>query len=110
MRRAAIGVLVVGLAACDDPLPSPRVDFQIDAPLCSSIIPTTLWVDGLQVGVDTFRVNYGPEHERTQPFETAAGNHKLAVRHPNGALIQEDSTVALRAGDQYTFTFGFYCS
>ena len=110
MRMVAIAVCVAALVGCDDPLPPPTVDFQIDAPLCSSVIPVTLWIDAAQVGVDTFRVNYGPEHERTRSFETSAGDHKLAVKFPNGALIQEDSTVALAAGQRYTFTFGFYCS
>ena len=110
MRWIAIGVLVVGLAACDDPLPAPVVDFQIDAPLCSSSIPASLRIDGVQVGVDTFRVNFAPEHHRSRAFETTVGDHTLSVFHPNGVLIQEDSTVALRAGDSYRFIFGFYCS
>ena len=111
MRRTAIGILIAALIACADPLPPPKVDFLIDAPLCSSTIPVSLWVDGLQVGVDTFVVHYGPPHERTRAFETSVGTHKLAVKHyPNGVLIQEDSTVALKAGQIYTFTVGFYCS
>jgi hypothetical protein len=109
VRKIAIGLLV-GVTACDDPLPPPLVDFQIDAPLCSSTIPVSLRIDGAEVGVDTFRVNVAPERRRSRPFETSVGNHTLAVFRPSGTLVQEDSTVALKAGDSYRFIFGFYCS
>jgi hypothetical protein len=113
MRKMGIGAVCVAIAVligCEDPLPAPVVDFQIDAPLCSSSIPVSLRIDGAQVGVDTFRVNLAPAHLRSRPFETTVGNHTLAVFHPNGILIQEDSTVALAAGQSYRFIFGFYCS
>ena len=113
MRRPALALIgFAALVACqNDPLPSPRVDFLIEAPLCSMTLPVSLSVDGTQVGVDTLIVNYGPPHERTRTFETTAGSHRLAVRFlSSGNLIQEDSSVTLAAGDSYTFRFGFYCS
>jgi hypothetical protein len=109
--RTCIPVCVIALTMCVEPLPPPRVDFLIDAPLCSMTLPISLTVDGAQVGVDTFEVHLGPGNIRSRAFETTSGSHQLAVRFfPSGNLIQEDSTVTLRAGDAYTFRFGFYCS
>ena len=113
MRRTAlIAISVAAVAACQtDPFTSPKVDFLIEAPLCSMTLPVSLTIDGTQVGVDTLIVNYGPPHMRTRAFETFPGSHRLAVRfYPSGNLIQEDSVVTLAPGDSYTFRFGFYCS
>jgi hypothetical protein len=108
--RALGTVGCLALLACHDPLPQPTVDFLIDAPLCSMVLPVSFTIDGTQVGVDTFEV-YGPANDRSRRFETTAGSHQLAVRFfPRGDLIQEDSIITLAPGGAYTFRFGFYCS
>jgi hypothetical protein len=111
-HRTALALSIVVLVACKtDPFQMAKVDFLIEAPLCSMTLPVSLTIDGEQVGVDTLVVNYGPPHERTRAFDVFAGTHQLAVRfYPSGILIQEDSVVTLAHGDSYTFRFGFYCS
>jgi hypothetical protein len=111
LRTCIAAICTIALATCADPLPPPKVDFLIDAPLCSMSLPLAFTIDGAQVGVDTFEVHYGPGNDRSRNFETTAGSHQLAVRFfPSGNLIQQDSSVTLLAGDTYTFRFGFYCS
>jgi hypothetical protein len=109
LRTCTATVGLAALVACD-PLPPPKVDFAIDAPLCSMILPVSLRIDDVQVGVDTFEV-FGATLVHSPQFETTSGSHVLAVHFfPSGHLIQEDSAVTLAAGDSYTFRFGFYCS
>lgn len=62
LRAVSLGWLAFALAGCDtgSSEPDPVVYFELDAPLCSSVIPVQFQVDGSEVGVDTFRVNLPP--------------------------------------------------
>jgi hypothetical protein len=103
---------VVGVTACggeDTLAPRPTVSFVIDAPLCSSVIPVELFIDGRPVGADTFRVNLAPAHTTTRAFATSPGRHRLGARAAHG-YVWPDTTVTLAAGQAFTDSLPFYCS
>lgn len=107
---AAIGALSACSGAHTGIDPRATVFFQLDAPLCSSIIPVQFNIDDALVGKDTFVVHLANEHTKSRAFVTTAGQHKLGVGvfgSPNG---WSDTTVTLRAGETFTDTLHFYCS
>jgi hypothetical protein len=109
LTRVRLGIL--GLAACSAEGVAPRatVYFVIDAPLCSSRIPVQFFIDGAQVGADTFIVNLVPEHTTSAGFETNGGSHKLGARVVSG-YVWPDETVTIAAGEVFHDSLPFYCS
>lgn len=82
---------------------------MIDAPLCSSVLPVEFTIDDVTVGVDTFRVNYGPSHIKSRGFAVEPGVRTLGARVTNG-YVWPDTTVQLEAGTVFNDTLPFYCS
>jgi hypothetical protein len=107
---AAIGAVLACSGANTVTDQRATVFFQLDAPLCSSIIPVQFHIDDALVGKDTFVVHLANEHTKSRAFVTTAGQHKLGggiFGSPNGWF---DTTVTLRAGETFTDTLHFYCS
>jgi hypothetical protein len=105
-------VCVLLLAACngaDVAAPSATVHFVLDAPLCSSIIPVQFSIDGLEVGVDTFRVDIPSPHTTSRAFAVSLGAHTLSARTGAG-YAWPDKAVSLAAGQAFADSLSFYCS
>ncbi|MBL8978686.1 MAG: hypothetical protein JNM53_09750 [Gemmatimonadetes bacterium] len=111
LRAVSLGWLAFALAGCDtgSSEPDPVVYFELDAPLCSSVIPVTFQVDGSGVGADTFRVNLPPDHLRSRAFVVVAGDHVLGAAVPGG-FVWPDTAVHLTPGDTLVRLLPFYCS
>jgi hypothetical protein len=110
-RLRFVTLTVSACLACTDPV-SPTtatIYFEIDAPLCSSILPMEFQIDNALVGVDTFRVNLYPNRMKSRAFTVTPGAHTLAARVANG-YVWPDSTVNLDAGVVFTDSLPFYCS
>ena len=101
---------LVGCASATNMEPRATVAFQLDAPLCSSVIPVKFAIDDVIVGADTFRVHLANEHTRSSAFTTTTGPHKLGGGIPGSPNGWFDTTVTLRAGQAFTDTLHFYCS
>ena len=101
-------VAIFGCRSSTDVLSNPTVDYLIDAPLCSSVIPVEFLIDGTQVGADTFLVNLGTSHTRSRTFPTAAGEHTISAR--TGSYSWPAKTLMMRSRQAYTDTLPFYCS
>ena len=86
-----------------------RVYFVLDAPLCSSQLPMRFEIDGVLVGVDTFRVNLAPNRTKSRAFSVPAGSRTLGAR-VDGGFEWPDTTVMLEAGKAFSDTLPFYCS
>ncbi len=65
-------------------------------------------IDGVVVGVDTFRVNLAPSHLDSRTFPTTAGQHVPGAYAFTG--VWPDSTVIVQSGAVTVDTLGFYCS
>jgi hypothetical protein len=110
-RSVIAGLVALTVMACHgvQPLaPSAIVRFQLDAPLCSSVIPVQLSVDGALVATDTFRVHLANEHTVTREYAVAAGTHVLSAR--TSTYVWPDTTVSLGTGQSVTRMLPFYCS
>jgi hypothetical protein len=104
---------IAGVACAGAKISEPRpatVFFQLDAPLCSSIIPVEFHIDDAVVGKDTFVVHLANEHTKSRGFTTTAGQHKLGGGTFGTQKGWPDMTVSLRAGETFTDTLHFYCS
>ena len=84
------------------------VSFHLDAPFCSMSLPVRFSIDGVVVGVDTFRVNLAPNRLDSQSFPTTPGQHVLGAYAFTGTW--RDSTVIVKSGATTVDTLGFYCS
>ena len=71
-------------------------------------LPVRFSIDGVVVGVDTFRVNLPPNHLDSRTFPIAAGQHVLGAYAFTGTW--PDSTVNVPSGRATVDTLGFYCS
>ena len=111
LRQAGLGAGAAALLSCSDQAPASgaRVNYVIDAPLCSSRIPVQFLIDSALVGTDTFVVALTPEHRASRDFTTTAGPHTVSARVPNG-YVWPDQTVTLAAGAVFTDSLPFYCS
>jgi hypothetical protein len=106
----ASAVLVACMNTTENPVLNASVFFELDAPLCSSIIPVQLSIDHTVVATDTFMVNVAPrEHIRSRAFITTAGAHILSARTVAG-YVWPDLHVTLAAGSAVTDSLPFYCS
>ena len=77
---------------------------------CSSTIPVQFFLDGVQVGVDTFRVAVaGGDHVTSGPFTTSVGQHAVGARTAGG-YVWPDTTVSLSPGAVFVDSLPFYCS
>jgi hypothetical protein len=111
-RPATLACAVLSLIACNGMAPTAAanaaVSFHLDAPLCSMSLPVRFSIDGVVVGVDTFRVNLAPNHLDSRTFPTTAGPHVLGAYAFTGTW--RDSTVTVRSDAVTVDTLGFYCS
>jgi hypothetical protein len=110
-QALSLGALAFTLASCDSGTSEAdaTVSFELDAPLCSSIIPVQFEIDGIQVGVDTFRIHLPPDHVRSKAFSLDPGEHLLGAAVPDG-FVWPDTMVHLAAGDSLIRQLPFYCS
>jgi hypothetical protein len=106
-------IAFAALVACSgatEAAPSGVVFFQLDAPLCSSIIPVQFSIDQAIVATDTFMVHVaGGNHTRSRAFETSPGAHTLSARTVGG-YVWPDKQVTITAGAAVTDSLPFYCS
>lgn len=93
------------------------VQFSLDAPFCSSVIPAQFYIDDVLVGTDTFRVHLTPEHLMSRSFTVAPGTHTLGARVGFLGVVgfspwpaTADTVVAVGAGASVTRVLPFYCS
>ncbi len=115
MLKALLPVAIIGsvaLAACKSAAisaPSASVSFVFAPQTCSSIVPVHFSIDGIEVGVDTFRVavNDG-DHLTSRAFAASPGQHSLSAR--TDRFTWTSVTVALAAGQAFTDSLPFYCS
>jgi hypothetical protein len=113
MQRSLLASGMLALIAChggNPAAPAAAVTFELDAPLCSSVIPVELSIDGALVATDTFRVHLGNAHTVTRAFSVSAGSHLLGARTVGGWYVWPDTSVTLGAGQSFTRSLGFYCS
>ena|SRR5262245_17693929 len=107
---AFAAVVACGPFIMEERTPNASVFFQLDAPLCSSIIPVQFSIDHTVVATDTFMVNVAPrEHTRSRPFIISAGTHLLSARTVAG-YVWRDLQVTLSPGSAVTDSLPFYCS
>lgn len=105
----ALGCLLQVSCGGTEPIPQEStVFFRLNAPFCGMALPVRFSIDGILVGIDTFRVNVGNPHLTTRGFPTSAGRHVLSAYAFPG--MWPDTTVTLRAGIAMTDTLSFYCS
>jgi hypothetical protein len=99
------------LAACrDSSAPdTTAVDFVLVAPLCSSVLPVELFVDGRVVVTDTFRVAVSNPHTVSRSFPVSPGRHVLDA-HVIGGYVWPTDTTSVLSGSIATDTLQFYCS
>ena len=98
--------------ACRTPAMSDQsagVKFVIVAPLCSSVIPVELSIDGNVVATDTFRVAVSDPHTVSRMFIVAPGQHTVGARGDR-SFTWPTQTVSLRADSIYTDSLPAYCS
>jgi hypothetical protein len=115
MLKALLPVAIIGsvaVAACKSAsisAPSASVSFVFAPQTCSSIVPVHFSIDGIEVGVDTFRVavNDG-DHLTSHAFAVSPGQHSLGAR--TDRFTWTSVTVALAAGQAFTDSLPFYCS
>jgi hypothetical protein len=103
---------VTAVAACSSsvmPQPPAAVNFVLVAPLCSSVLPVQLSIDGLIVATDTFRVSVANPHTLSRDFAVTAGPHALSAR-VIGGYVWPSQTMTLIAGATATDSLPFYCS
>ncbi len=108
------GAVVAVCAACtitDSESHSAHVHFVLDAPLCSSTIPVSFFVDGALVASDTFRVHLSPSHTESRMFSVGVGPHVLGARSFGAfSYVWRDTTVNVSSGVIATDSLPFYCS
>ena len=112
MVRVALAVTSAAVLACqgmDPVVPSATIYFALDAPLCGSILPVQLSIDGAIVQTDTFRVNVANPHLTSVGFTISAGSHTLGARVVAG-YVWPDTVVAVNAGSMLTKALPFDCS
>jgi len=93
---------VVALAACGNPATpdaTAGVNFALVAPLCSSVLPIQLLVDGRVVATDTFRVAVTNPHLFSTTFAVSAGQHVLDA-HVIGGYVWRSDTIDVLPTEQ----------
>lgn len=110
MKRSGVLVAILLACSCREPVaPDATVYFELDAPLCSSVIPVEFSIDGVRAGADTFVTVSAIEHTKSRAFPLPAGSHTLGARTDFG-YVWPDTTVNLAAGEVFTASLPFYCS
>ena len=115
-RFSALTVAILLTTACggDMAAPQPTVYFSLDAPLCGSVLPMRFYIDSVQVGTDTFRINAGPpNHTASIGYHVTAGVHRLGAQASLGGAFSytwPDTLVTLSAGNVFVRSLPFYCS
>ena len=109
LQRVSFLALLAGSACVHPTQALATVYFALDAPLCSSVIPVELSIDGAIVASDTFRVNLSVPHTTSRGFTTWAGRHVIGARTTFG-YVWADTTVTLLTGQSLTRSLPFYCS
>lgn len=115
IQFAAALLSIVGLgalAACSSteaPQPTGAVNFVLVAPLCSSVLPVSLSIDGQAVATDTFRVAVSNPHTVSRDFPVTPGRHVLGA-HVIGGYVWADLTATVTAVATTSDSLPFYCS
>lgn len=102
----------IGVAACKSATisaPSASVTFVFAPQTCSSVVPVHFAIDGIEVGIDTFKVavNAG-DRLVSRAYTTSPGQHSLSAR--TDRYMWAAATVNLGAGQTYNDSLPFYCS
>jgi len=115
MIKASLQFVILGtiaLAACKSatiPAPSASVSFAFAPHACSSVVPVHFAIDGIEVGVDTFKVAVsGGDHLVSRAYSTSPGQHSLSAH--TDRYIWAATTVGLGPGQTFTDSLPFYCS
>jgi hypothetical protein len=115
LRLAQVSIVAAALVACEGTKiggPQATVSYTLVAPLCSSRIPVHFYIDSVQVGTDTFRINVAGEHTTSRGFATSAGDHRLSA-HAFGDIWDyawPEKLVRLATGEMFTDSLQLYCS
>lgn len=111
MKRLIFASTIAMLAACHSTTAPEKatVEFAIVAPLCSSVIPAQFSVDGVAIGVDTFRVDVAGPRTLSRGFAVSPGVHMVGARVPGG-YIWADTQMTLVGGRTVTDSLPYYCS
>jgi hypothetical protein len=106
---AATAAAVLACQGLDPVAQAATIYFALDAPLCSSVLPVQLSIDGVVVRADTFRVHVSNPHTTSVGFTTSPGSHTLGARVVAG-YVWADTVVTVNAGSALTKALPFYCS
>lgn len=115
MRRVSLFIAALTAISCGlfDPAPKPTtVQFVLDAPLCSSIIPVRLSIDKAIVAIDTF-YTLGVRREESARFPVSPGPHGLSaqvITSIGTGFVWPETLVTVQAGQAYRHSLPFYCS
>jgi len=115
MGRAAIwlSLAAAALVGCRSTAPAdrqPAVVYRLVPQFCSTVVPVWFFVDSVQVGVDTFRIDVaGGDHLTSLPFPTSVGAHVVGAKLKFGSPWP-DTLVSLQTGQVFTDSLPFYCS
>ena len=112
MRRLIVFAATVAAFSCSlnetPPIQPTTVQFVLEAPLCSSVLPVQLSIDKVIVAVDTF-VTYGPPRIESDVFPVTVGPHSISARVVNG-FVWPETLITLQQSEQYRHPLPFYCS
>jgi len=115
MRKVIFSLVILvtmGVAACKSatiPAPSASVSFVFLPGTCSSVVPVHVAIDGIDVGVDTFKVAVnGGNRLVSRLYSTSAGQHSLSAH--TDRYMWPAATVSVGAGQTVADSLPFYCS
>ena len=115
MRKVIFSLVILvtmGVAACKSATmsaPPASVSFVFATRACSSVVPVHFAIDGIEVGIDTFKVAVsGDDHLVSRTYTTSPGQHSLSAR--TDRYMWAASTVSLGAGQAFADSLPLYCS
>lgn len=103
----------IGVAACKSAptaaAASASVTFVFAPRSCSSVAPVHFAIDGIEVGVDTFKVAVnGGDHLVSRAYSTSPGQHSLSAH--TDRYMWAAASVSLGPGQTVDDSLPFYCS
>ena len=115
MLKALLPLVIlgtIGVAACKSATisaPAASVTFSFAPRTCSSVVPVHFVIDGIDVGIDTFKVAVGGgNHLVSRVYSTSPGQHSLSAH--TDRYMWAAATVTLGAGQTFDDSLPFYCS